>query len=184
MSPGSQQLSRSHILASLTLHLACKTPIMSGYRPETDTLSELKDEGVTQYQDMFGVLRWEVGLGRVDILLETSLMSTYLALPRRGHLRQIFHVFGYLKVNLKKKLCFDPQHLEIDERSFAVHAWYDLYRDSKEAIPADALTQRGNVVSTHFFVGAYHAGDRATRRSQTGVLIFINKAPIQWYSKQ
>ena len=27
----------------------CKTPIMSGYWPETDTLPDLKAEGVTQY---------------------------------------------------------------------------------------------------------------------------------------
>ena len=32
----------------------CKTPIMSGYRPETDTSPELKSEGVEQYQYMFG----------------------------------------------------------------------------------------------------------------------------------
>ena len=110
-------------------------------------------------------------------------MSTYIALPRRGHLKQIFHVFGYLKVNPKIKLLFDPQHTAIDERSFSTHDWYDFYRYSKEAILTDALNQRGNVLSTHCFVDADHAGDRATRRSQTGVLIFINKAPIQWYSK-
>ena len=35
-----------------------KNPIMSSYRPETDTLLELKAKGVTRYQDMVGVLRW------------------------------------------------------------------------------------------------------------------------------
>ena len=54
-----------------------------------------------KYQEIVGVLRWAVDMGRVDILLETALMSTYLDLPRRRHLKQIFHVFGYLKVNLK-----------------------------------------------------------------------------------
>ena len=87
---------------------------MSGYRPETDTLTKLKDEGVTQYQEMVGVLRRAVDLGRVDILLEAELMSTYLALPHMGHLEQIFHVLKYLKLNPKRKLCFDPQHTTID----------------------------------------------------------------------
>ena len=123
---------------------------------------------------MFGELRWAVELGQVDILLETALMSNYLALPRRGHLEQIFHVFGYLKVKPKKKLCFDPQHPAINERLFAAHDWYDFYRDAKEAIPEDAPTPRGNVVSSHLFVDADHAGDRATRRSKTGVQIFFN----------
>ena len=86
------------------LPTGCKTPIVSGYRPETDTPPEINYEGVTQYQDMVGVLRWAVELGRVDILLETALMSTYLALTCREHLEQIFHVFGYLKVNPKRNL--------------------------------------------------------------------------------
>ena len=77
-----------HNLAKYNQHLptCCKTPIMSGYRPETDTLPKTKAEGVKYYQCMVGVIWWSVELGRVDILLETSLMSTYLDLPRRGHL--------------------------------------------------------------------------------------------------
>ena len=50
--------------------------IMFGYWTETDTFPKLKSEGVAQYQDMVGLLRWEVDLGRVNILLETALMST------------------------------------------------------------------------------------------------------------
>ena len=42
---------------------------MSSYWTETDTSPELKDEGATQYQEMVGVIRWAVELGRVDILL-------------------------------------------------------------------------------------------------------------------
>ena len=34
------------------------------------------------------------------------------------------------------------------------------------------------------FVDANHAGDRADRRSHTGILLFVNKAPIHWYSKK
>jgi hypothetical protein len=37
---------------------------------------------------------------------------------------------------------------------------------------------------TTCYVDADHAGYRATRRSQTGVLIFIIRAPILWYSKR
>ena len=35
-----------------------------------------------------------------------------------------------------------------------------------------------------FFVDADHSGCRVTRRSHTGVVIFINRAPILWYSKR
>ena len=71
----------------------CKTPVMSGYWPVTDSLIELKTEGVTHYQYMVKVLSGAVELGQVDILLDTALMSTYLVLSCRGNTKQIFHVF-------------------------------------------------------------------------------------------
>ena len=43
---------------------------------------------------------------------------------------------------------------------------------------------RGNPMSTHCFVDASHGSDMSTRRSQTGILIFCNRAPIIWYSKR
>jgi hypothetical protein len=40
-------------------------------------------------------------------------------------------------------------------------------------------------VSTHCcFVNADHAGNLVTRRSQSGILLFVNRAPIIWYSKR
>ena len=77
-------------------------------------------------------------------------MSTYLTLPHRGHVKQVFHVFGNLKANPKRMFCFDPQNPAINERSFNAHDWYDFYQDTKEAIPKDTPTPRRNVVSTFF----------------------------------
>ena len=71
----------------------CKTPLKSGYRPELDASQELKADGVQYYTELIGVLQWEVEIGRVDILYETSIMSTHLALPRVVHLEKLFHVF-------------------------------------------------------------------------------------------
>ena len=39
-------------------------------------------------------------------------------------------------------------------------------------------------MSTHCFVDASHGSDRSTRRSQTGILVFCNRAPILWHSKK
>ena len=63
---------------------------------------------------MIGVLRWAVELGRLDILLETSLLSAYLASPGEGHLEAVYHIFGYLKWHPKRKIAFDPEHPEHD----------------------------------------------------------------------
>ena len=64
----------------------CQTPLSSGYKPELDCTCELKADGVQRYQEIIGSLRWAIELGRLDILLETSLLSSHLAIPREGHL--------------------------------------------------------------------------------------------------
>jgi len=42
-------------------------------------------------------------------------MSSQLALPRLGHLEQVFHIFGYLKSHHNAELVFDPTYPEIDK---------------------------------------------------------------------
>ena len=43
---------------------------------------------------------------------------------------------------------------------------------------------RGNGVTTHCFKDADLAGNTVIRRSQTVILIFINRAPIIWHIKR
>ena len=54
----------------------------------------------------------------------------------------------------------------------------------KEEIPPNTPKPRGNSVSTHCFVDANYAGNKVTRRSQAGMLIFVNKAAIIAFSKR
>jgi len=42
----------------------------------------------------------------------------------------------------------------------------------------------GNVVKIRAFVDANHAGNLKTRRSHSGILIYINNSPVIWYSKR
>ena len=90
----------AEVLEKMGLRLSskCSTPFSNGYRLEVDTTPELKSDSVQYYQELVGVLRWAIEIGRVDILLEVSLLSSHLALPRQGHLEQVMHTFGYLKV--------------------------------------------------------------------------------------
>ena len=78
--------------------------IATHYQPELEASAELLSDGIQTYQELIGVLRWAVELGRVDILLEASLMATYMAMPREGHLQVLYRMFGYLKVHPKRKL--------------------------------------------------------------------------------
>ena len=42
---------------------------------------------------------------------------------------------------------------------------------------------RGKAVQINAFVDADHAGNKFTKRSHTGFIIFMNKAPVYWYQK-
>jgi hypothetical protein len=143
----------------------------SDYKPELDTSHELAAEGHSYYQELIGILRWVVKLGRMDILLKVSLMSTYLAAPREGHLEQVFHIFGYLKKVPRRRIAFDPDYPEINESRFKAYDWNDFYRDVEEAIPPNAPEPLGKPVSIHCFVDANLAGKVVTRRSQTGIVL-------------
>ena len=112
------------------------------------------------------------------------MMSTHLAMAMRGHMEQVHHIFGYLKEWPKRRIFFDLQHPELDERSFTTYDWYDFYRDTKEPVPGDMPAPRGQTVSTHCFVDSDHAANTIMRCSQTGLLLFVNKAPVTWFSKR
>jgi hypothetical protein len=112
--------------------------------------------------------------------METSMMSTYLALPREGHSQQLYHMFGYLKAKPKKTRAFDPSHPDIDDARFQKLDWQDFYRCAKEVVPGEVPEQRGNVVFTHCFVDADHTCNRVTRRLQTGIQTFVNSSCAIW----
>ncbi len=160
----------------------CPTPMLTSYHPAEDTSPELNAEGLGQYQELIGVLRWAVEIGRLDILLEVSLLSSHLALPRKGHLEQVYHIFAYLKHSGRRRIYLDPSYPSISETRFAKYDWTDFYKYAEEAIPPNMPTARGRIMSTHCFVDSDHAGDKVTRRSQTGILIFCNSAPVIAYS--
>jgi hypothetical protein len=161
------------------------TPFTSGYRPEVDVSAELNDEQANYFQNLIGVLRWSVELGRIDIHLEVAQLSSYLAQPRAGHLEQAFHIFAWLKKHDRSKVVFDDSMIDWNKKDrFHAVDWTDFYADAKEPISPNAPEQRGNEVQLNTFVDADHAGNLVTRRSHTGVLIFLNRAPILWFSKK
>jgi hypothetical protein len=94
------------------------TPIQTSFRPELDISPELNETESSYYQSLIGVLRWMVELGRVDICLEVSMLSSHLALPREGHLEQLFHIFAYLKKFHNTEIVYDPSDPCITESNF------------------------------------------------------------------
>ena len=81
------------------LKAKASSPLPKDYRPEIDVSDELSETEASYFQSLIGVLRWMVELGRVDICTEVSILSSHLALPRKGHLDALFHLFAYLKTH-------------------------------------------------------------------------------------
>jgi len=111
------------------------------------------------------------------------MLSTHNALPREGHLEAVYHIFLYLKGHENSRLVFDSAYPDVDDRRFATVDWLDFYLDAMDELPPGMPELRGMPVEISCFVDADHAGNLATRQSQTGILIFINKALVVWYSK-
>ena len=162
------------------------TPMSSNYRPETDTSNELEPEDAAYYQSLIGVLRWIVELGRVDICLEVSMLSSHLALPREGHLEEVLHVFAYLKKNHNAEMVFDPSDTIIDPNQFPRRDWEatEFGNELTEEMPGNMPKTRGQGFTMTAYVDADHAGDSITRRSRTGFLVYLNSSPIYWLSKK
>ena len=151
-------------------------PMTNGYRPEIDISEELPEDEASYYHSLIGVLRWIVELGRVDINTEVSMMSSHLALPRRGHLDEVFHIFAYLKKKHNSEMVYDPTDVEIDRAAFPREDWsYSIYGDDnlEEVLPLNMPTPLGKSFTCRVYVDSDHAGDQVTRRSRTGFIVFF-----------
>ena len=144
-----------------------QSPISSGYRPELDKTEELSPEDASHYHSLIGVLRWIVELGRVDIITEVSMLSSCLALPRFGHLLEVFNIFAYLDVYHNTEMVFDSTTPDVDvERDFPKEDWStSVYLDEdgsvpSEVIPEDAPVPKGKGMMMTSFVDSDHAGDK------------------------
>jgi hypothetical protein len=85
---------------------------------------------------------------------------------------------AYLRNKHNSRMVFDATAPVMDKGQF-------LRQDcAKEAIPPNALTPRGLGVTMRMYVDSDHAGDKVSRRSRTGFLIYLNMGLVQWLSKR
>ena len=122
-----------------------------------------------------------------------SILSQYLAAPRYGHLVQAANIFTYLKHHDRSWLLLDPSRFDIEwsprtendvhpaERAISLK---DIYTDARDELPHNIPEARGEEVDITVFVDAGHAGNKITRRSYTGIIIYVNMTPIIWFSKR
>ena len=150
------------------------------YRLEVDGTQFLDTADITTYQSYIGILRWYVELGRLDILHEVSKLSMYNVSPRIGHLDAVYRIFGYFKMHQNSRIVFDDKQIKTSPGTFDYDPNWDIfYPDAEEEThPPKAPELCGPAVKLISYVDTDHAGNVLTRHSHTGILHFINNAPI------
>ncbi|CAJ1957701.1 unnamed protein product [Cylindrotheca closterium] len=140
----------------LTLKKKVYSTLPTGYKPELDSTPFVDDDTAILYMQLIGILRWLVELGGIDVA------------AKKHPDRVLVMDCGY------------ADHL----RALKKADYSQFYEFTKDELPSDMPTPLGKAVEFTMFVDASHAANVVTRQSRTGVLIFVNKAPIIWYSKK
>jgi hypothetical protein len=169
------------------LPAVAETPMQTSYRPELDVTPELIPIETSYYQSLIGVLRWIVELGRIDICLECSMLSSRLAPPREGHLHQVFHIFAHQRKYHNLELLYDPSDPCVDDIGFELQDWTSSKfgrLQGDEELPPNMPQPRGLGFTMSAKVDADHAADTVTRRSRTGFLVRLNSSLIYWSSRK
>ena len=130
-----------------------KGPLLPGYKPELDVTDECDAEHHSRYQQLIGILRWAIELGRIDIQIEVALMSQYQASSRYGHLEGLYLIFHFLWKNPRRRLVMNPLEPSVDESSFHSFAdWKEFYGNVEEADPPHMPESLGILVRITAFV--------------------------------
>lgn len=164
-------------------------PMTASDHPETDDSEVLDDEKHRQFQMLMGILNWIVTIGRLDVAFATMSLSRFSACPRQGHLDRAIKVFGYLKKRPNRRICVDSRDPSLQgfeselEKDFS-KTLCEEYPDSTEEIDAKLPSPKVSEISITAFVDSDHAHDKVTRRSVTGLIIFLGRTPIFFSSKR
>jgi hypothetical protein len=109
-------------------------------------------------------------------------MSGFRVAPRKGHLESVKRMCGYLSKmwNAVIRIRTDePDHSDLPDIQYD---WSrSVYEELTEVLPTNTPPPLGkHVTLTHYF-DANLMHDVITGRSETGILHFANKTPINWY---
>ena len=86
-------------------------------------------------------------------------------------------------------MAYEPMYELTDENVFEVfgrylYKWKVFYTDAQEMMPRHMSEALGKYAVIKAYVDANHAGNMANRRSHSGIIIYVNNAPIIWYIRQ
>ena len=162
-----------------------KTPLEKNDHPELDTSEIIEGDMAAKYLTMVGQLQWLVTLGRFDIHAQVATMSRFRAAPRQGHMDRLKRIYSYAirtKDYAIRVRTEQPDYSFLPDQDFD---WtYSVYGNVQELLPDDMPEPLGKAVTTTTTMGANLSHCLATGKSLTGCLDFVNKTPVDWYSKK
>ena len=150
---------------------------------------ELYAEFINRFNQLIGVLRWSIELGRIYIMTEVSFLSQRLCSPREGHLNAVYRILRYPQNKISKntgKIAFYTNFAHTDEKVFEgiiikLDGWKDFYPYAAEVHLSKKLEPLGISVTVWVYVDTKHAGKLANMRSHSGILIYVNNTLIKLY---
>ena len=161
------------------------SPLEGGDHPELDTSEYLDDEGIKKYQSLIGILQWLVTLGRLDIATAVMSMSSFRAAPRIGHLHRLKRIFGYILKMKHATIRFRTSLPDHSQHCTTTYEWEKtFYRNAKELVASNIPKALGPKVVITTYVDANLCHDMLSGKSVTGIIHFLNKTPIHFYSKK
>ena len=152
--------------------------------PELDDSPFLDSLGITEYQSVIGVCQWIAISARMDITFAVSSLSRFSSKPREGHMRRALKIIGYLKKYPKKGYIIDPrepvENIVFSKVKADFGNQYDRDEEIDEKLPQPIMDE----VSTTIFVDSNHGHDLVTGKSVTGIIVFVGRTPIKYFSKR
>ena len=152
--------------------------------PELDDTPLLNSEGITDYQSIIGVCQWISISSRMDITFAVSSLSRFAAKPQEGHLRRALKIIGYLKKYPKRGYVIDPRPPIENIKFSKVTADFGNQYDAKEELDSQLPEPLMDELVTTIFVDSNHGHDLLTGKSITGVIVFVGRTPIKYFSKR
>ena len=112
-------------------------------------------------------------------------MSMFRAAPRQGHMDRLKRIYSYAIRTKDYAIRFrtdQPDYSFLPDQDFD---WtYSVYGNVQEILPDDMPDLLGKAVTTTTTMDANLNHCLATGKSLTGCLYFVNKTPVDWYSKK
>ncbi len=135
-----------------------------------------------KYPRQIRLLWWVCTLGRINIYIDVSLISSHLAQPHIGYMEQVLHIFRYLKHQDHSTNVVDPNYMTWVHSHFT--RWLGrIVKNTNEAIPPNLSPTIGNYAEINTFVDSDHTGDRRIWCLYTEILIYLTCTSIILYSK-